>query len=75
MITMPITIDGIEYMPLQEVLDYFGIKDRGTLKKNFPELKPTKLRNDRRSNYYRRDLVEQARANLIYRREDQNGNQ
>ena len=73
MITMPITIDGIEYMPLQEVLDYFGIKDRGTLKKNFKELKPTKLRNDRRSNYYRRDQVEAARANLIYQDEEQNG--
>ncbi len=74
MITMPIVVDGVEYMPLAEVLDYFGIKDRGTLKKNFKELKPTKLRNDRRSNYYRRDEVEAARANLIYRGEDQNGN-
>ena len=73
MITMPIIIDGIEYMPLQEVLDYFGIKDRGTLKKNFPELRRTKLRNDRRNNYYRRDEVEAARANLIYRDEEQNG--
>ncbi len=73
MITMPITIDGIEYMPLQEVLDYFGIKDRGTLKKNFKELKPVHLRNDRRSNYYRRDQVEAARANLIYQDEEQNG--
>ncbi len=69
MITMPIVVDGVEYMPQDEVLKYFGIKNRATLFRNFPELKAVQLRNDKRFNYYRRDEVEAARANPITERQ------